>query len=76
MLTLAAAAAAMSRGSATMTRPATRWLFSRRGIPLRRRSSDFSVYVVTTFVGIAGGVYIFLEPLRQLRMQQQPPTED
>lgn len=47
-----------------------RHLFAMRGIPLRRRTTDFSVYVVTTFVGIAGGIYIFMEPLRQLRLEQ------
>lgn len=47
-----------------------RHLFAMRGIPLRRRTTDFSVYVVTTFVGIAGGMYIFMEPLRQLRLEQ------
>lgn len=38
-------------------------------IPLRRRSSDFSVYVLTSILGIASACYIFLEPLRSLRAE-------
>mmetsp|Transcript_8471 Transcript_8471/g.34885 ORF Transcript_8471/g.34885 Transcript_8471/m.34885 type:complete len:80 (+) Transcript_8471:56-295(+) len=43
--------------------------FGHRGVvvPLRRRSTDWGMYLFSVVVGVAGGIYIFLEPLRELR---------
>mmetsp|Transcript_10765 Transcript_10765/g.32373 ORF Transcript_10765/g.32373 Transcript_10765/m.32373 type:complete len:91 (+) Transcript_10765:87-359(+) len=43
---------------------------SRTRIPLRRRSTDMGLYLVTSVVSVVAGVYIWSEPLRQLRLER------
>jgi len=37
-----------------------------KNIPLRRRSSDWGLYWGTMVVGVLGGIYIWVEPLREI----------